>query len=81
MLARQQAILYGQFTEYSLSANDGGYDMETVFDHLRGVCATPMLTGLQFGHVPDKLTLPVGARCELLVRAGRASLVLSGHVD
>ena len=28
----------------------------------RGV---PVYTGLPFGHVPDKLTLPVGGRCEL----------------
>ena len=81
VLARQQAILFGQFTEYSLSANDGGYDLEVVIDHLRSVCATPMLTGLPFGHVPDKLTLPVGARCELVARHGHAVLVLCGHVD
>ncbi|MCC6195791.1 MAG: LD-carboxypeptidase [Burkholderiales bacterium] len=79
VLARQQAILLGQFTEYALSDNDGGYDIGVVVAHLRGVCAAPVFTGLPFGHVPDKLTLPVGGRCELLVRGGAATLALSGH--
>jgi muramoyltetrapeptide carboxypeptidase len=81
VLARQRAILLGRFTEYALSANDGGYDLDTVVDHLRAVCKTPVFTGLPFGHVADKLTLPVGGRCDLLVRGGRATLVLSDYVD
>jgi muramoyltetrapeptide carboxypeptidase len=36
--------------------------------HLRSVCTTPLLTGLPFGHVPTKLTLPVGAKVQLLVQ-------------
>ena len=47
---------------------------------MRSVCATPIFTGLPFGHVRDKLTLPVGGRCELLVRAGNATLVFSDYV-
>ena len=42
--------------------------------HLRTVTATPILTGLPFGHVPTKVTLPVGAaggRC--WCRAGTCS--------
>ena len=46
VLARQRAILLGRFTEYALSANDGGYDLDTVVAQLRSVCATPILTGL-----------------------------------
>jgi muramoyltetrapeptide carboxypeptidase len=79
VLARQQAILLGHFTEYALSDNDGGYDLATAVAHLRSACATPVFTGLPFGHVPDKLTLPVGGRCELLVEGGAATLVFSGY--
>ena len=46
VLARQRAILLGQFTEYALSANDGGYDIDTAVAHLRDVCRTPVFTGL-----------------------------------
>ena len=34
----------------------------------------PILTGLPFGHVPTKVSLPVGARVQLLVQ-GRDVLV------
>lgn len=81
VLARQHAIVLGRFTEYALSANDGGYDFDTAVAHMRSVCATPILTGLPFGHIPEKLTLPVGGRCEMLVRGGQATLVFSAYVD
>jgi muramoyltetrapeptide carboxypeptidase len=80
VLARQRAILFGHFTEYALSDNDGGYDLAAAVAQLRGACATPMFTGLPFGHVRDKLTLPVGGRCDLLVRGGSATLVFSDYV-
>lgn len=81
VLARQAAILLGRFTDYTLSANDGGFDMDAVVAQMRSICSTPILTGLPFGHVPDKLTLPVGGRCDLMVRAGQGMLQLSGYVD
>jgi muramoyltetrapeptide carboxypeptidase LdcA involved in peptidoglycan recycling len=36
-------------------------------------------TGLPFGHVRDKLTLPVGGRATLITRDGVAELVLRDH--
>jgi muramoyltetrapeptide carboxypeptidase len=32
------------------------------------VCKTPILTGLPFGHIPTKVTLPVGAHVQLAVQ-------------
>ena len=74
ILARQRAILLGDFTEYQLNANDGGYDLAAAIAHIRARIAVPVYTGLPFGHVKDKLTLPVGGRCELVARDGRAML-------
>jgi muramoyltetrapeptide carboxypeptidase len=34
---------------------------------VRAATGTPILTGLAFGHVPTKVSLPVGARVRLLV--------------
>ena len=79
VLAAQRAIVLGRFTEYTLSPNDGGYDLDSAIAQLRSVCATPILTGLPFGHVRDKLTLPVGGHCALDVRAGAATLELSAY--
>ena len=79
VLERQRAILLGHFTEYALSANDGGYDLDAAVAQMRSACAVPIYTGLPFGHVADKLTLPVGGRCDLMVRGGNATLVFSDY--
>ena len=65
VLARQRAILLGRFTEYELNGNDAGYDLGAVVAQLRSLLDVPVLTGLPFGHVADKLTLPVGGQCAL----------------
>jgi len=67
VLARQKAVLLGQFSDWRKSPLDRGYTLKSMVAHLRSVCATPVLTGLPFGHVPTKVTLPVGARAQLLV--------------
>ena len=77
ILARQRAILLGAFTEYKLFPHDNGYDFAGVVGLLRRRLPIPVYTGLPFGHVPDKLTLPVGAPATLVVRDGAAELVLS----
>ncbi|MEP7329253.1 MAG: LD-carboxypeptidase [Betaproteobacteria bacterium] len=79
IVQRQRAVVLGQFTEYALSANDGGYDMASAIAALRDGCDVPVLTGLPFGHVREKLTLPVGGHCALQVRGGAAHLALSDY--
>ena len=74
VLGRQRAILLGAFTEYQLNPNDAGYDIGTAIEHVRARISVPVYTGLPFGHVPDKLTLPVGGRCEFEPRDGWAML-------
>lgn len=79
ILARQRAVLLGAFTEYALNANDQGYDLAAAVAHLRERIAVPIYTGLPFGHVRDKLTLPIGGRCTVSVADGRARLSFSGY--
>lgn len=74
VLAQQKAVLLGDFGGWRKSPNDRGYTLKSAVAHLRGVCATPILTGLPFGHVPTKVTLPVGLKAQLLVQ-GRDVLV------
>ena len=68
ILARQKAVLLGDFSGWRKSPMDRGYSLKSAIAHLRSVCATPILTGLPFGHVPTKLMLPVGARVQLVVQ-------------
>jgi muramoyltetrapeptide carboxypeptidase len=64
VLARQKAVVLGAFSAYKASPLDRGYTLKTAVAQLRAtVCtATPVITGLPFGHVHPKVTLPVG-RC------------------
>lgn len=76
VLAKQRAILLCAFTDYALYPHDAGYDLPRVIEHLRARLDVPIYTGLPFGHVRDKLTLPVGGRVTLMPGDGRARLVL-----
>jgi muramoyltetrapeptide carboxypeptidase len=65
VLARQSALLLGDFSAYRLSDYDNGYDFDAMLAWLRDELPIPVLTGLPFGHVRDKVTLAVGAQGSL----------------
>jgi muramoyltetrapeptide carboxypeptidase len=71
VLDRQRAIVLGAFTGYRKSPNDRGYTLATALERVRAATRTPILSGLPYGHVETKVTLPVGAKGRLLVDAGR----------
>lgn len=65
VLDRQRAIVLGQFTDYTLGANDNGFDMDSVVQFIRSLTKVPVLTDLPFGHIEDKITLPYGQKVQL----------------
>lgn len=69
VLDAQKAVLLGSFSDWKKSPLDRGYTLRSMVAMLRSVTRTPVLTGLPFGHVPTKVTLPVGARVQLVVQA------------
>lgn len=79
VLARQKAILLGQFTDFTLVSHDRGFKLQTVIGWLRQKLGVPVLTNLPYGHVQTKVILPVGAKVDLSVDARDAMLVW-GHV-
>lgn len=76
VLARQKAIVLGQFTEYKLVPHDKGFKLQTVVDWLRSQISIPVLTNLPYGHVATKVMLPVGATVELAVEGRRRPAIL-----
>lgn len=78
VLARQKAVVLGQFTNYKLAPHDKGFKLQSVVDWLRTQIKAPVLTNLPFGHVPTKVLLPVGATVSLSVE-GRDALIYWGH--
>jgi muramoyltetrapeptide carboxypeptidase len=80
VLQKQAALLLGDFDPITPMPNDNGFGLAAVIERLRQVSGVPVYAGLPFGHVPRKLTLPVGGRARLTVRrGGRATLALSGY--
>ncbi len=65
VLARQNALILGDFSGYRLTDYDNGYDFEAMLAWLRQHLPIPVLSGLPFGHIRNKVTLPVGAEAQL----------------
>lgn len=79
VLARQKAIVMGQFTEYKLTPHDKGFKLNTVFDWFRTQIRAPIFCNLPYGHVATKVLLPMGAKVDMVVQ-DRNALVAWGHV-
>ena len=78
ILAKQKAIVFGQFTNYRLVPHDRGYKLQTVIEWLRTQVKAAVFSGLPFGHVPTKVVLPVGAKVDMAVE-GRDAFIVWGH--
>lgn len=78
VLARQKAIVLGQFTEYQLTAHDRGFTLQSVVNWLQSQVKIPVLNNLPYGHVATKILLPVGAKVDLMVQE-RDVMLYWGH--
>jgi muramoyltetrapeptide carboxypeptidase len=79
ILAQQQALVLGDFSGARSYDYDNGYDLHAMIEQMRSVIGIPVVTGLQFGHVRNMLTLPVGAHAHLVADAHGFKLALSGY--
>ena len=81
-LARQKALLLGDFTDCTpKNTARYPYSLDEMIETLRTFLPFPVLTGLPFGHVARKVTLPFGAPGTLVLQDARFSLRFSGHVQ
>ncbi len=74
VLARQKALVVGDFDPVTPMPNDNGFSVAAALKQIGTGIDLPIVTGLPFGHVVTKATLPVGAAATLTVRAGKARL-------
>ena len=74
VLQAQKAVILGAFSAWKPSPLDRGYTLKSALSRVRAGMKTPLLTGLPFGHVQPKVTLPVGQKVQLVVQ-GRDVLV------
>jgi muramoyltetrapeptide carboxypeptidase len=79
VLARQQALVLGDFSGYRLGPMDNGYDFAAMLDYLRKTLPIPVITGLAFGHIPRRVTIPFGAQATLVSDEAGFRLTMSGY--
>ncbi len=74
VLSSQRAIIFGDFSDCEPDQDRFPYSMAHVIKTLRALLPIPVLTGLPFGHVAKKITVPYGADCTLDIKDGRYTL-------
>ncbi len=79
VLERQSAVLLGDFSQYRLGLLENGYDFDAMLGYLRERLPVPILTGLPFGHIRARATLPCGARARLISDQEGFELTMSGY--
>jgi muramoyltetrapeptide carboxypeptidase len=80
VLPSQRALLIGELSGCEPTARSRApYTVDDVLDTLRARLAMPVLSGLPFGHIKDKITIPVGARAALQVEPYRYSIEFSDY--
>ncbi len=75
----QRAIVLGDFSGYRLSPADNGYDFDAMLAYLRETLPMPVLTGLPFGHVRHRCTLPFGGTAHLVSDAAGFDLTVTDY--
>ena len=79
VLARQQALIFGNFTHYRLGQYENGYDFDAMLAFLRQRLPLPVITGLPFGHGKERVTLPLGCNAQLDAGGQHFSLKMRGY--
>ena len=80
ILARQRALILGQFTDcVPTTKSRAPYSMEDVIESLRERLRIPVLTGLPFGHVAEKITIPVGSTARLALSEAGYTVTFSDY--
>ncbi|MCC8391655.1 muramoyltetrapeptide carboxypeptidase [Paraburkholderia sp. MMS20-SJTR3] len=79
ILAQQQALVLGDFSGGKQYDYDNGYDLQAMIEQVRALVGIPVITGLQFGHIRNMVTLPVGADARLVANSQGFRLTVSGY--
>ena len=74
VLRKQKAIVLGNFAACEATSGRYLYSLEEALETLRGLHTGPVLTGLPFGHVARKITLPYGGAARLNITSNSFSL-------
>ena len=76
----QQAIVFGALSGTGEDSYDKRYDVATVIRQLHELTGLPIYSGMSFGHIGQKHSFPLGARCQISPNAiGGYQLAFTGY--
>jgi len=82
ILDKQRAIILGMFTDCKPGASlRYPYNMTEAIETLREIAPCPVLIEFPFGHVPAKVTLPMGALATVKIDGPRYTLSVRDYLD
>ena len=66
ILKKQQAIVFGDFRMGNIrDSYDASYNLSSVMQTIQSATKIPVLTGFPFGHISNKVTMPLGAKAHI----------------
>lgn len=66
ILKKQQAIVLGDFRMGNIrDSYDPSYNLSSVVQAIQNTAKIPVFTGFPFGHITNKVTMPLGAQADL----------------
>ena len=66
ILKKQQAIVFGDFRMGNIrDSYDASYNLSSVMQTIQSATKVPVLTGFPFGHISNKVTMPLGAKAHM----------------
>lgn len=65
ILKQIKGCVLGQFTDCLAKQPEKSLSLEQIFQDYFGVLNIPVLADLSYGHIPKKLTIPIGARAKI----------------
>lgn len=81
ILDKQRAIILADFADCEPSNSMRyPYSMAEAIETLRDIAPCPVLTGFPFGHVPKKVTLPIGAPASVAIDGTRYVLSVRDYL-
>ena len=81
ILEKLRAIILAEFSDCEpTSGMRYPYSMAEAIETLREIAPCPVLTGFPFGHIPAKVTLPIGARASVAIDGTRYVLTVRDYL-
>jgi muramoyltetrapeptide carboxypeptidase len=77
VLYKINACILGQFTDCAPKELEKSLTLEQIFNDYLGNLKIPVISNLSYGHIPQKLTLPLGARVRVDAKRQKITIIES----